>query len=80
MNGLSLLLEVRTIWDRSRPHRPQGVGHDHGQPLGYFNRFFSKFIETKAVGDSYNDYGPGAVQDHALLLKVYGVWTCPRWS
>ena len=23
---------------------------------------------------------PGAVHDHALLLKVYGVWTCPRWS
>ena len=22
---------------------------------------------------------PGAVHDLALLLEVYGVWTCPRW-
>ena len=23
---------------------------------------------------------PGAIHDHALLLEVYGVLTCPRWS
>ena len=23
---------------------------------------------------------PGGDLNHALLLEVYGLWTCPRWS
>ena len=27
--------KARTIWDRSTHNRPQGVGHDNGQPVSH---------------------------------------------
>ena len=48
MNGFSCFPEAKTIWDRSRRLRPQGVDHDHGQPVGVQRIDFSaKLLKQK---------------------------------
>ena len=38
-----------------------------------YNFDFYNFAEKRNLGI------PQAVPDHALLLEVYGTWSCPRW-
>ena len=63
--------KARTIWDSSRSFRPQGVGHDHEQPVGS-TKFFSKAIESKLVEDDNNEWFQlvSGGQDHLGQVQI----------
>ena len=80
MNGFSWFPEARTIWDRSRRLRPQGVGHDQGQPVGspYLFFFSAKLLKQKLKSRIImNDFSwfPGSrtIWDRSRRLRPQGV-------
>ena len=76
MNGFSWFPEAKTIWNSSSCLRPQGVGHDQGQPVGSPDLVFRMSKEPGPVPDGPGLRKPTETIDNCPPLQLLFLQLC----